>query len=378
MAEIYQQLAVRGHYLYRCAACGKSWQRSFKRNTLIRADVEDREAAVKKRLAQTAPTSPPSRHCQHCDATSNEYIAARQKRLDPWPATLGILAMVIFIMLAHESPKLVNYFLCSAAAAGIAIAMLVAFIWIEIRFGFARRQTGLLEPAKANRAISSPLHRSRWPIYAMLVVSTVFLISHPVSRWTLRAPLNDNCDPFVIAPGDTVRIYMDNSLSSLDGYWTAEARLTVNNAFDYDPPLEFAISTQPHQETDFVRVPDEARSQRPRVYADVTLPDDSALAGASIDLAIDMQVVYIKTVGRHQFRFETETLSQERAIQVATVEQARLDQTMYDLCYSLGFCFAVVASAWALGRNWRIQKSAPRPDVVIDEIDVSEEWEKTR
>jgi len=107
----------------------------------------------------------------------------------------------------------------------------------------------------------------------------------------------------------------------------------------------------------------------PRTFVDVELPDRSDLAGATLDLAIDLSIVYPKEIGSRQFRYESVNVAKERSIRVGTATQASVDLWVGYVAFALGLCFAGAASAWALWRNWRIQKSARRPEVFIERIE---------
>jgi len=262
-----------------------------------------------------------------------------------------------------STDRSIPYWVAGAGYIMIALTLLFGFWHVGRRFPLAYHTTASSVHAAQNTTGPSARLQARTPIYFFLVVSTLAFCIQPLARIKQSSVVNGSCEPAVVAPGQEVRIYVDNSLDALDGHWGGDALITLLNEQDFKQLPELTISTREHRPADIITT--ENRLKRPSIYAEVGIPDRAELAGATLMLAIQIDVVYPQRTGPNKFLYQRTSISHRHSVRVATPSQATADR-MLGYAYAIGLCSAAIGIAWALWRNERIRKSPP--EVLIEQV----------
>ena len=59
-------------------------------------------------------------------------------------------------------------------------------------------------------------------------------------------PLNDETYPPVVGPGDQVRVYMNQKITSIKSYWKGDAQVTLTDTVRPEQPMERLRTRFPH------------------------------------------------------------------------------------------------------------------------------------
>ena len=284
---------------------------------------------------------------------------------DQWPAVFGFVAMCAAALCSVFEPRIYIYWLITAGCVLTPIAILLSYWFIGSRFPIDQSVAGALDFEAAPKSTLSTLP-SRAPIYLALIAAVISLCANPVFRLTARPPINKACDPPVVAPGDKVRIYVDNSIRSVDGIWGGRASAVVINHEEIELRR---VSSKHHIPRESIRVDGDAPTTRvPKTYVDVEIPNHPGLAGSTLELAIELKVTCPIRRRQRSFQYEEFQLSDNRSIEIGTPTEARGDYWTQLVSAIVGVCLTGFASAAALHRNSRIAKSMPRPEVLLDEV----------
>jgi hypothetical protein len=140
---------------------------------------------------------------------------------------------------------------------------------------------------------------SRWSLPLLAVGAIGVLLSF--SPFALKAasgwPEVGGTKPELVGPGDTVRVWFPQPIEAVDNRWNGTPRADVR--VEGAAGATVVPATAPATTWDGELRRASAFNRRTRLWADVQLPDDPALAGKTVEVRVDMTVRYPVESGRY-------------------------------------------------------------------------------
>jgi hypothetical protein len=153
---------------------------------------------------------------------------------------------------------------------------------------------------------------------AFLIGMAALAAAIPLAYWPegLRAmkgwAANEDCYPPVVGAGDTTRIYMQDKITSMKGYWRGMpvAKLKIEGR---DKPVELNASTNENNWGMEIRVKESEKNSTARPWVNVTLPAGIETAGKAGSITIDLAVEFPAFKVDH---FENDRANLHRSVDV--------------------------------------------------------------
>lgn len=128
-------------------------------------------------------------------------------------------------------------------------------------------------------------------------------------------PVNGSLYPPVVGPGDTTRVYMDEKIESVKGYWRGKPRVTATVAGG--PPIELECSTNQNDWGSTIRAKSSEKSSSSTLWVQLAVPNRPELANTTVRCDVSMDVVYPKSDGSRGFDEVEKTIRQPVEIRTA-------------------------------------------------------------
>jgi hypothetical protein len=203
-------------------------------------------------------------------------------------------------------------------AAGFALVLLLYQIRLAHR-GIGRSHNGNLGRARrsldeGHASIESPaddtpgfdrqkfLHtfEGRGRTIFLMILGLLAFASSELCRTVCRWPLNPQCMPEVVGPGDRVCNYFPVAIDAVDGRWFGEITGHVANAQQLGLP-DNALSVSTKDDVWAESMPDEA-IMASLVSGQIVLPQAESYGRAELQLAFDAVIQYPQRVDRKIFQ----------------------------------------------------------------------------
>lgn len=318
-----------------CASCGAVYSYLFVRKvsgtggTAEVAQINARKHATKV-LAEQVDVHP----CPTCGLIQPDMIA--QKRLSTHRAVLLWTLIVLVILVIVRASR--------GMQANVATWAIVITCGVAALIHAAAELKNLNADTNANRQLAagrvdamtlnhtpgragSPREewvnppRGLWLRLALpMLLGVVLLAALPEIIRTMRGwPLNADSYPPVVGPGDTARIYMDQKIHSVKGYWrgTPEVLLHVNGSGDKGVPVTASTNQNDWGSTIYAKSDEKDTSSTP--WVELQLPGDASLAGKTFDCDIDLILDYPKIAGSSNFQRQHEVMQRTIPLHFAPV-----------------------------------------------------------
>lgn len=210
-----------------------------------------------------------------------------------------------------------------------------------------RRRMEVVADQNPDRAIGEPrvVARNAVPLLAVGAVGLLLMLPPFLLRWTGDWPIAAGTKPEVVCPGDTVRVWLPDRIDAVKGHWRGNPRATVTAA-DPSRPVAVAATAQRESWGDTISGKNLSSTQ-PNLWADVTLPDDPALAGRTVEVRVDMTVEYPFAFGAG---FENRTA--EAGVTRSYTLAAKGESAKYTVSYWLAGVGVLLMTACGFGLWW--------------------------
>lgn len=319
---------------------------------------------------ETARHWPAAGPCPSCGKLTVKETAEKRQWWDQWPGVFIPMGLCALTILQIDIVHLYGYWLAVAGILALFLLALFAFRRIEQAYPIGSPLIG--PTTDGNHAKGEVRLPNRRLAYVLLNIAALTSLLQPLVRLMASLPLNDHCSPPLLAPGDSVKIYIDSSLQSLNGSWGGEAQVTVLNASEFDPPLTVECTTEGRKHADVIlERRDRNQSHVVKAFIVVFLPDRSDLVGRTVRLAIDMQIELPRRISfSDEFRYESEALHGEQDLRVATPTEAAIDSWGGGLWGPVtGIGLYIAAVAWLFWTNRRIGQFDRPPKVFVEGLE---------
>ncbi|HEX5273567.1 MAG TPA: hypothetical protein VFW33_23890 [Gemmataceae bacterium] len=358
------QCAVR----YHCLPCGCVYQVRFdglaEGTPTALALGTATEATTRRLLAAMG------RACPTCGLVRPERPVRWQFRGHAGVLLLAlVVACGVGALVVSHSPWITPAAIAASVAAGIVASL---HVWIALinpnRGRRARREraqadvaAGAIEVLRRGSAQDSrdPGRASagHWLAFLALALAPLPFLAPVYVDATRDLPDNPGLAPYVIGPGDVVRVPIpDSGLHGVGGRWRASATAQLLNAEEVGGPAALGASSRDEDWGNRILVHKDAGQKANEdlnvpirdLYADVSVPDVAALGGKSLRVKVTMNVSYPVDRG-HQFSLEhywheafanqSSTVSKEVVLHLASGNDHRDYRAAWEYGAALGGLF---------------------------------------
>ncbi|HEX8916041.1 MAG TPA: hypothetical protein VF796_27080, partial [Humisphaera sp.] len=151
---------------------------------------------------------------------------------------------------------------------------------------------------------------------ALLLVGLGLVVMPEALRAARGWPANGNLYPPVVGPGDTTRVYMNEKIESVKGYWRGTPRVTAT--VPGGPPIPLECSTNQKDWGSSISAKSSEKSSSSTLWVELTMPPRPELAGTTVKCDVALDVIYPKSVGSSTFDEMEKTITQPIEIRTAT------------------------------------------------------------
>jgi hypothetical protein len=308
-----------------CVACGGGYLYELIRTIQGSAGTADGARANAQKNVQKALERDTDLHpCPTCGLHQPDMIAQRRSRRHWIAFWVALLAAVVLLILVgtHTVQFHVATWLCAVLCGAVVVASILTERWNPNRDLAQNRlraadlvSRGVVQhrpvapppgdPAAATYRAPAPgaapadkdLEQHARPSPTGLQIMALALgalavgaaIVPDVARGIGGWPANGDAYPPVIGPGDVARIYMNDKISSVKGYWRGDAKVAIKDG-DRRIPAKGKANDNNWGGTIYAKSSEKDNSSTPWVA--VTIPSDAKLAGKTVGCEIDLDVQY--------------------------------------------------------------------------------------
>ncbi len=126
------------------------------------------------------------------------------------------------------------------------------------------------------------------PLLAVAALGALIAFAPAVYKMTGGWPIAAGTKPEVVGPGDTVRVWVPGRIEAVKGMWNGS--VMVQGSVD-GKPVNLTAKTNTESWGTTISGKSVSNSS-PGLWADVTVPNDAALAGKPLELKVDLAVRY--------------------------------------------------------------------------------------
>ena len=325
---------VRGWKEHTCRFCGTPYTYELKRTARGNGSTPgEAGSAAQKNAEKIKATAVEMQPCPSCGHYQPDMIAARQSLRHRWVLIAAFVLALVSLLLFGEDvlATATLIWLVSVLCTAVALAHWI-FDWEDPNANPARNrelaQTRLAQgilrsggtvPAPDTRLgpqlRQSPLRRAA---AACLLAAIVLAPLPELQRLARHWPCNPDVFPSVAGPGDTVRIYMDESLESVQGYWRGTTKVRLGILGERETQRFPSATTNNNTWGHSISAKQTEKSKSFTPWVEFTLPSDDAFAAArSLSCEITLSVSYPHLTDSDSFTVETQGLSRTVALELA-------------------------------------------------------------
>jgi hypothetical protein len=302
-----------------CLACGQQFRYLFKRTKKGTGGTEAAasqaaNAAVMKALRSEVDMRP----CPACGLYQPDMVASR-RALYHW-IFFGVAAAALALIIILALAEAVSCYTLTWIAVGIGAVIGLSHFLVDLRnpnrdlesnrnLAQAHVQKGDLWVGTPGPGGEGENPGGGWTgahtiAYALLGVAVLTLAIPGLLRTANGWPLNEKTYPEVMGPGDEVKVYVPNKITSVKGYWQGHAQAVIVNGPELGvanlPPLK-ATSNDSKWDQKISISSKESKESSPTLWAKVQLPSNPELAGKKVQVLVKLQVLYPKLTGPERF-----------------------------------------------------------------------------
>lgn len=310
MAKVYTAtLEVQCWKEHTCHGCGGVYAYELRRRVQGQGDNSETASQRAERAAMAAANREVDIHpCPTCGLVQPDMIGHARVGAAGLVFVGALLAFVAIavgigadIVRAHESSTL--FALVCVAAALLLLATQARNFNADLgrnrEVARGRVRSGRIRAEAPGRtdAPAARLARPGWSIgkalcFAFLLAAPVAAASPEIVRAQHGWPSNDECLPPFVGPGDRAEVRMEQSVTSLNGFWRGQPEVKVSVGGKPLPQRVngFAVGARGWSKTISAKAKD-ANSEAHPTFA-FSIPADEGLAGKRLAVEVDADVEY--------------------------------------------------------------------------------------
>lgn len=318
-----------------CIGCGLPFAYALKRDVVGAGASEDAaqrslQRAVQKTLEQDVDTEA----CPSCGLVQPDMVAAKRspRHRVLIGCTVAVLIVVVILRLSLVVQSNVLTWIIACLVAAIAAMHFLSEqgnpngnLSANLKTAQDRQRSGSVHvpegAAPQRTGPARPEHATppRSGLYFAgligLAVSVVLAVAPELIRMATGGTINDHLYPPVAGPGDETRVYFDQTIQSVKGYWRGSpvVQLTCDGT-----AYQTAGYTNSNNWGNNISAKSSEKRSTARPWVELQIPDNAELANKRVDCRIDMQVVYPQMSGNSTFDEVTQDLSWSGSFQLSS------------------------------------------------------------
>jgi hypothetical protein len=315
---------IRCRKQHTCVGCGGQFSYVFARKITGSGATPEAAAAAAEKVAQQQIESSVDNHpCPTCGLYQPDMIGARRAKWQGWLWGASMLAVVLLFILSVAHVLQDDAFVPTALVIFGTIGVIQLLVDLRqpnrdlesnrmaaqrlVEAGVLRKDTpgqsmpSLQEPWQARGSLLGPV------AFVLFLVSLACIMSPTLLRQLRGWPFNPTCYPGVIGPGDSTCFYMDQSISSVKGYFRANAEVTARTKDNQ--VVRFNAKSNQSNWGDSISVKSSEKNSSKRLWVTLDVPDQKELAGQEFDCQIKLDTQYPKIRGTDTFEVENRTFN---------------------------------------------------------------------
>jgi hypothetical protein len=334
--------------------------------------VEKAQVAANKNLAKAIQRDVDLQPCPTCGLVQPDMIGQQRARAHIWIFSLALIVFIALIILRATNVLRAN----EATIAAIVICAIVAIAHFLVenknrnkdiesnrRLAMDRVSSGAIRhttPGRAGNANIEFIQPPRSMFHSLAVQSltiAVLLVAAPEIVRSLRHwPLNADCYPPVVGPSDSTRIYMTDSIKSVKGYWRGRPNVTLTS--EGAAPVPALAFANQNDWGSSISAKSSEKSNSTTPWVEVSVPNDPALAGKTVQCNIELQVEYPFAYDSTHFETEHEQLHRTAAMQLAPAGAGGRYNALWWQCTVGGMALLLVSGQILRGAARSLQRRA--------------------
>jgi hypothetical protein len=270
--------------------------------------------------------------CPNCGQYQPDMIGSRLARKRKIFAGLAIIMPILILILRA------TYAVQANTLTWVAFIYCIGYFLLEFFVGAGNPNSNreANRDLAANRIAAGALHtqpmtttpdpnspalpvptRSLGHIVAMGLLAGMILLSvcpeliRGINRW----PLNAECYPPVVGPGDTTRVYLADSISSIKGYWRGVPQVACKPV-DGGQPVKIQATTNQNDWGSQIEAKSDEERNSSHPWVELQFPNDSDLTGKKVTCHIDLDVEYPEMHGASNFVVQQATFGRDVDIEM--------------------------------------------------------------
>lgn len=315
-----------------CVCCGAVYSYPLTRKVTGTAPNAEQSAANAESAASKAMTNEVDAvPCPTCGLLQPDMVGQRRARVFRRVFWLGLIAFVTLVSLcaANVVQMNVSVWVGAAACAVAALILILTDLRDPNRNAEMNREMASGRVASGavthtpGKFVAGARELARFPRSVMhklalvLVLAAVGLAAVPeLIRSSRGWPVNDECYPPVVGPGDETRVYMKDKITSLKSYWRGTP-IAVARVPGGGRELTMKSKTNQNNWPDSISVKSSQKNSTSTPWVEVLMPNDPAVAGKTVECAIHLGVTYPAAVGSNAYEHRTARMSRTVPIHVA-------------------------------------------------------------
>jgi hypothetical protein len=353
---------VRCRKLHQCVHCGSIFSYAMRRIvTGFGKTKMDAEIAAETKNHKTMERAVDTYPCPQCGTIQPEMLGPRRRQIHWWLFWVGLVTFLATPIL-QVNQVLEASILLPATAGFFALLTLVQLLvsWHNpnrnlpanlTRSGQAVGRGALkLESTTSESAIKLPSNWARskwlWLIAPMFLVGLGGMVCAEVVRLINGWPLNSQCHPQVVGPGDWTEFYFPHEIQSILGSWTGIGSVIVEN--QHELGKQFKMDIQSRQQGSFGGTVKwiEKTTRSARIWAKVTLGDVPEPLGKVVRAKLKVLATFPVLVGPGVYQMQTGQFQRDVEIELAPAKAGALYGRLVGGGTTAGALLFLIGSAW--------------------------------
>jgi hypothetical protein len=306
-----------------CLSCGSVFSYLLARKVTGQGATADKaQERAETNVVKTLNSEVDPHPCPTCGLVQPDMVGQRRAALHKTIFWIALVAFVVLVVLrltyAVQADKLTTFVVVACAA--VAAAHLLVdranpnkdpdanrqAVAARVAAGTIRHTPGRAGKARDEHAnpTKSVLHSAA---LALLLVAVAAAAAPEVVRSARGWPANADTYPPVAGPGDVLRVYMEDSIQSIKGYWRGHPRAAVKAAGG--APMSADATTNDNQWGASISAKSSEKSSTSHPWVAVTIPADPVLANQTVQCRVDLSVVYPHSDGSSSFEEQERAMS---------------------------------------------------------------------
>jgi hypothetical protein len=309
-----------------CVGCGSTFRYLFKQQGVGTGPTEQAAGeAARRAAARSLQKEIGMEPCPSCGTYQPDMVGDAEAGFHSLLLVVVALALGVLVVLGacnYLSLSLVTWIavgLCALAALGhFRLARSNPNRDLEANRQEARKaveaKTLLLEtPGQPGspppQARPKTFGVGHWLAFLLLSLGIVALAAPEALRLACGWPLNRDCYPMVVGPGDAPYIYFPDEVTSLKGLWNGEATAEVLNARELGLTDARLPADGQHDHWGSIMFGKRVRAKTARLWASVAIPETEELVHKNMKIRINLNIKYPAESGAFGFREERQVFA---------------------------------------------------------------------